>query len=139
VTHGDEFDHIVTCNKLKSFLGNHAYDVLIWVNRVVNGVRRKLGLPYWSLATYLKHKSRNALEYIHRFESAVLHEAHRKDVDGFVCGHLHRAEIEHIDGVLYCNDGDWVENCTAVVERNDGVMQLIHWADEKHAIKNIAA
>ena len=137
VTHGDEFDQIVTCNRLKSFFGNHAYDFLIWLNRVVNRVRKRFDMPYWSLATYLKHKSKNAIEYIHRFEQAVAYEVEKKDVDGLVCGHLHRAEMETINGVLYCNDGDWVESCTALVEKDDGMLQLIHWADDKHALKKI--
>lgn len=137
VTHGDEFDQIVTCNKLKSLLGNYAYDFLIWLNRVVNRFRKRAGLPYWSLATYLKHKSKNATEYIKRFEQAVAYEVKKRDVDGLVCGHLHRAEIDNINGVLYCNDGDWVENCTALVEKEDGKLQLLHWADDKHALKNL--
>ena len=47
-----------------------------------------------------------------------------------VCGHIHHAEIRTIDGILYCNDGDWVESCTALVEHFDGRMEVLHWADE---------
>ena len=137
VTHGDEFDQVVKSNKIKAFFGNYAYEFLIWLNRLVNGVRKYLNMPYWSFATYLKHKSKNAVEYIHRFEQAVAYEVKKRKVDGLVCGHLHRAEVENIDGVLYCNDGDWVENCTALVEKYDATLQLIHWADDKHALKKI--
>ena len=32
--------------------------------------------------------------------------------------------MERIDGVLYCNDGDWVEHCTALVEDRNGELRL---------------
>ena len=32
--------------------------------------------------------------------------------------------------VVYYNDGDWVEGCTALVEHQDGRMEILHWADE---------
>jgi len=44
-----------------------------------------------------------------------------------VCGHIHHAEMREIDGVLYCNDGDWVESCTSLVEDLDGQLHLIDW------------
>ena len=78
------------------------------------------GYPYWSLANYLKHKVKNAVQYISSFENAVAHEARKRGVDGVVCGHIHRAEITDIDGVMYCNDGDWVESCSALVEDMNG-------------------
>src|SRR3546814_13333878 len=75
-----------------------------------------MGLPYWSLSAYLKHKVKNAVEFISDYEQAIAEEARRRHVDGVVCGHIHHAEIRDIDGILYCNDGDWVESCTALVE-----------------------
>ena len=57
-------------------------------------------------------------------------EARRRGVDGVVCGHIHHAEIRTIDGVLYCNDGDWVESCTALVEDFQGRLRIIRWAEE---------
>ena len=74
----------------------------------------RLGYPYWSVAAFLKHKVKNAVSYIANFERAVAFEARRRGVDGMICGHIHRAEITEIDGVTYCNDGDWVESCTAL-------------------------
>ncbi|MEJ2218947.1 MAG: UDP-2,3-diacylglucosamine diphosphatase, partial [Gemmatimonadota bacterium] len=72
---------------------------------------------------------------ISRFEEAVAHEAVRQDVDGLVCGHIHRAEMRELNGVLYCNDGDWVESCTALVERHDGTLELLHWSEEVHTVR----
>jgi UDP-2,3-diacylglucosamine pyrophosphatase LpxH len=50
-----------------------------------------------------------------------------------VCGHIHKAEIRTIDGVLYCNDGDWVESCTALVEHWDGRLEIVNWAEVRQA------
>jgi UDP-2,3-diacylglucosamine pyrophosphatase LpxH len=135
--HGDQFDSAIHCGKLATFVGERAYDVLLCLNRLVNHMRRTLGFPYWSLAAYLKHRVKNAVKHIKNFECAVAHEAHKREVDGLVCGHIHHAEITQLNGVIYCNDGDWVESCTALVENHDGSLQLVHWADEKLTMKSI--
>src|SRR3546814_20274917 len=88
-----------------------------------------MGLPYWSLSAYLKHKVKNAVEFISDYEQAIAEGARRRHVDGVVCGHIHHAEIRDIDGILYCNDGAWVESCTALVEHFDGRNELLHWAE----------
>ena len=137
VLHGDEFDNAIRCHGLMNLIGNWGYDTLMWINRIHNAVRRMLNLPYWSLASYLKHRVKNARDYIERFETLVAGEIHRRDVDGLVCGHLHRPELTYINNVLYCNDGDWVETCTGLVEHHDGSLQLLHWADEKRALKDL--
>lgn len=128
VVHGDEFDGVVTCHPWLAKLGSHAYDALLASNRYLNIVRRRLGMGYWSLAGFLKRKVKNAVSYIGGFEEAVAREARRRGVDGVVCGHIHHAEIRDIDGVQYHNCGDWVESNTALVERFDGTIELVHWA-----------
>lgn len=130
IMHGDEFDNIVKYSKWLAIIGGWIYEALLQANRAVNLVRRKLGFPYWSLAAYLKHKVKNAVNFISHFEQVLVHEARKRDVDGVVCGHIHKATIEEYDGVLYCNDGDWVESCTALVEHHDGSLAIVHWADE---------
>ena len=127
VLHGDAFDGVVKFARWLAVLGDSAYNSLIVLNSSFNAVRRRLGLPYWSLSGYLKNKVKNAVEYISRFEDAVADEARRRGVDGVVCGHIHKAEIREIDGVLYCNDGDWVESLTALAEAHDGTLSLITW------------
>jgi UDP-2,3-diacylglucosamine pyrophosphatase LpxH len=127
VLHGDEFDGVVRHAKWLSMLGSRAYDLTLRLNRWFNGMRRRLGLSYWSLAAYLKHRAKRAVQYIARFEEVVAAEARRWDVDGVVCGHIHLAELRTIDGVVYGNAGDWVESCTALVEHVDGRLDIVTW------------
>ena len=127
ILHGDEFDGIVRYAKWLALLGDWAYNMALRLNHWFNVSRRALGLPYWSLSAWLKHKVKNAVEYIGNYEKAVAEEARKRGVDGVICGHIHHAEIRDFDGVLYCNDGDWVESCTGLVEHFDGRLEIVHW------------
>lgn len=129
VIHGDQFDAVVRYAKWLAFVGDTAYTFLLWLNTLLNKARRKLGFPYWSLSAYLKHKTKKAVEFIGDYETALTDEARRRQVDGVICGHIHHAEIRDMDGVLYVNDGDWVESCTALVEHPDGRLEILRWAD----------
>lgn len=135
VMHGDEMDSVVQCSRFLAVLGSRAYDFLLWLNRYVNAARKLFGKPYWSLAAFLKHKVKNAVNFISSFEKGVAHEARRRKVDGVVCGHIHRAEIRMIDDILYCNDGDWVESCTALVEHADGRLEILDWAEQHRRLE----
>jgi UDP-2,3-diacylglucosamine pyrophosphatase LpxH len=128
VTHGDEFDGVIAHARWLAFLGDWSYRALLALNTHWNHLRRRLGLGYWSLSAYLKGKVKNALQFIENFEQAVADEARRRGVDGVICGHIHKAEMRDIDGILYVNDGDWVESCTAVVEHPDGRLEILEWA-----------
>jgi len=128
VTHGDEFDGVVQHAKWLAFLGDWAYRGLLAANTSFNRVRRMMGFGYWSLSAFLKVKVKNALQFIENFEEAIAEEARRRGVDGVVCGHIHKAEMRDIGGILYVNDGDWVESCTAVVEHMDGALEIIDWS-----------
>ncbi|WP_257538547.1 UDP-2,3-diacylglucosamine diphosphatase [Sphingobium sp. CFD-1] len=130
VLHGDEFDTIMLAHRWLAFVGDAAYTMLMRLNVIVNAVRQRMGLPYWSLSKMAKHKVKNAVSFISRFEEVVAHEAGARGVDGVVCGHIHNAEMREIGGIQYYNDGDWVEGCTALVEHFDGRMEILHWADE---------
>jgi len=129
VLHGDEFDGIVKYARWLALLGDWSYSVAIELNHWLNLWRRRLGLSYWSLSSYLKHRVKNAVKFIENYEEAVAAEARNRQVDGIVCGHIHHAEIRRIGDVLYCNDGDWVESCTALVEHLDGRLEIVNWAD----------
>jgi UDP-2,3-diacylglucosamine pyrophosphatase LpxH len=134
VIHGDEFDSVVRYAGFLALLGDRAYHVALVLNRWFNAVRRRLGHPYWSLSVWLKRQVKEAVKAIDRFEEALAGEAHRRGFDGVVCGHIHHAEMRQVNGVLYVNDGDWVESCTALVEHEDGQLEIIDWA----AINNLS-
>jgi UDP-2,3-diacylglucosamine pyrophosphatase LpxH len=129
VTHGDYFDGVIQCAKWLAYLGDNAYELTLRLNRHLNRLRSRMGLPYWSLSAYLKHRVKKALNYVTQFEVAVAAEARQRGHQGVVCGHIHRAEMRDINGIQYCNDGDWVESRTALVENLDGRLELIHWDD----------
>jgi UDP-2,3-diacylglucosamine pyrophosphatase LpxH len=127
VIHGDYFDAVVQQAKWLAYVGDYLYEFTLKLNRYLNNMRGRLGLPYWSLSAYLKHKVKKALNYVTDFENAVAHEAEKHGYQGVVCGHIHRAEIRDVNGVLYCNDGDWVESRSALVENEQGELSLLYW------------
>ena len=127
VTHGDLFDGVIQHAKWLAYLGDSAYTLALALNDRLNAIRHRFGMSYWSLSQYLKHKVKNAVSYITAFEEALTTEAQRKGYDGVVCGHIHRPEIRDIDGILYCNDGDWVESLSALVETHLGELKIIYW------------
>jgi UDP-2,3-diacylglucosamine pyrophosphatase LpxH len=133
VLHGDEFDGVVLYARWLAFLGDHAYTLLLHVNRLLNRIRKLRGLPYWSLSAQIKKRVKNAVQFICSFEQAVAHAAVERGADGIVCGHIHTAEIRQIGEVTYYNDGDWVESCTALVEHADGRMEIVDWAERKRS------
>lgn len=132
VTHGDHFDGVIQCAKWLAHVGDWAYETTLRVNRRLNSWRARLGLPYWSLSRYLKLKVKRAVSYVSDFEVAVAREARERGLHGVVCGHIHHAEIRSIDGTLYCNDGDWVESLTALVEHADGRLEILDWSARSH-------
>jgi UDP-2,3-diacylglucosamine pyrophosphatase LpxH len=127
ILHGDAFDGVVKHARWLALLGDRAYTVALDLNHWLNVARRAMGFPYWSLSAYLKHKVKNAVQYMTRFEETMADEARRAGADGVVCGHIHHAELRDLNGILYCNDGDWVESCTALVEHFDGRLEILHW------------
>ena len=143
VLHGDEFDVITLAHRWLAYVGDAAYGALMRLNVVINAVRRRFDLPYWSLSKHAKAKVKNAVEFISHYEEVVAHAAGTRGVEGVVCGHIHTAEMRPIGDVAYYNDGDWVESCTALVEHVDCRIELLHWADEiaarKAAVLPVAA
>ncbi len=143
--HGDLFDSAVYCGRFHSWIGDRGYDLLMWMNRWYNRLRKSFGFSYFSLAGYIKAKVKDANAAVERFKHAALNEARQRGFDGIVCGHIHVPDLDEQDGILYINDGDWVENCTAVVEHHSGRLELLRcheqvateteyqWADASRA------
>jgi UDP-2,3-diacylglucosamine pyrophosphatase LpxH len=127
VCHGDRFDGIVTCAPWLERLGDALYYVVVAANHAVNNVRRQMGKPYWPFVERIKLGIGASVRYIERFEEAATSHARAEGYDGIVCGHIHRANLRQIDGTVYCNTGDWVESCSALIETLDGELQLLRW------------
>ncbi len=127
ITHGDLYDGVIQCARWLALLGDTAYEFTLKLNRHLNSWRARMGLPYWSLSKYLKLKVKRAVSYVGDFEAALAREARKRGVDGLVCGHIHHAEMRMVEGILYCNDGDWVESLSALIETPDGQLQVVDW------------
>jgi UDP-2,3-diacylglucosamine pyrophosphatase LpxH len=127
VTHGDQFDAVVRGRSLGVLLGGLACRGLLMLNRLVHWLHDLANRPYWSLAQHVKSRFPGAKGYVERFQRATLDAAREARVDGVICGHIHKADLAALDGMLYCNDGDWVESCTALVEDQAGELTLLRW------------
>jgi len=135
VMHGDEFDSIVCHNRSLAHIGGEAYELLLVINRWFNNIRKMMGYQYWSLSAYLKHRVKNIIKFMDNFQHVLSLEADKQQVDGVICGHIHHAQMNAMEsGKIYCNTGDWVESCTALVEDDKGEMSLIHWLEDSHRL-----
>lgn len=141
ITHGDLFDGVMQYAKWLAYLGDTLYSLILYFNRYLNMLRVRMGLQYWSLSQYLKHQVKNAVSYIADFEIIMAREARLRDCQGVVCGHIHKAEIRMIDNLIYCNDGDWVESLTALVETCEGELKIVHWPhilEDKNQVEEVS-
>ena len=136
VTHGDLFDGITRLTPWLAFLGDKAYDVVLSLNSKLNWLLHRFGFRYFSLSQYLKGRVKKAVDFIFQFEKNLAGYCKKRGFDGVICGHIHHAEIKEIDGVVYMNDGDWVESCTALVEHWDGRWEIVAWTKEKNVVEN---
>jgi UDP-2,3-diacylglucosamine pyrophosphatase LpxH len=127
VVHGDQFDAELkhACPSWLAWLGNALYDGTVAVNDRLNDVRRVLGRSYFPLAERLKLAVGRSVRYIERFEDLAVRHAAALGYDGILCGHIHRANLRRVGPTLYCNTGDWVETCSALVEEGSGELRLV--------------
>lgn len=125
VIHGDLYDNIVKYHRWICHIGDVLYSVLLKINRYYNKWRAWRGKPYWSLSAYLKYQVKHARVFIEAFEGALAKAAREKDCNAVICGHIHYAEKKYIGDILYMNDGDWVESCTALVYKDDNTWEIL--------------
>ena len=136
VFHGDILDAHMRLNRFENLLGDIAYDFLLFLNRWANYFREQAGFGYWSLASYIKKRVKNARQVVEIYEQAAADEAARRGLDGVICGHIHQPGMRMINGIVYCNDGDWIENCSALTETEEGELQLLHWTDRQTVLRD---
>ncbi len=134
VVHGDEYDTIAKYHRWIAKLGSKGYDFLLALNRLLRAIRRFLGIQsHFSLAAFVKFKVKNAVQFISDYEESIVATLVDEGLDGVICGHIHHAEIKDMGGLLYVNTGDFVESCSAIVEHEDGRLELIHWQTREEA------
>jgi UDP-2,3-diacylglucosamine pyrophosphatase LpxH len=139
VLHGDQFDGVVTCPPWLTRLGDYMYEHIVTLSDRVNNLLRAMKRPYWPVAERIKLSIPVSVRYIEQFENVATKHAREQGYDGVVCGHIHRANLKHIDGTLYCNTGDWVESCSALVEKSSGDLELLRWPNGLQAVRRPAA
>jgi UDP-2,3-diacylglucosamine pyrophosphatase LpxH len=127
IIHGHELDTVVQNAKWLAFVGDVGYQFLLSLNPAINFIRRRFGLGYWSLSAYAKKRVKDAVNFIGEFEKAIVRYAQQFHVDAVLCGHIHSAAIHQLTGATYYNCGDWVESCTALVEQQDGAIELVSY------------
>lgn len=127
ITHGDQFDAVITNAKWLAHIGSWAYDLAIVINTAINKIRNLFNLSNWSLSSWLKYKVKEAVNFIGDYEDNLSNYAKNMHAEGVVCGHIHHANIRMIGDIQYLNCGDWVESCTALVEHMDGSFEIIKW------------
>lgn len=125
IIHGHELDTVVQNIRWLAFVGDVGYQILLHLNGPVNRIRRWLGHEFWSLSAHVKKSVKEAVSFIGAFEEGVVRLARQEGVDGVVCGHIHTPIIREIHGMPYYNTGDWVESTSALVEDEDGHIELI--------------
>ncbi len=123
--HGDRFDEELYVGDLWHYIGEALYETIVTTNRLLNIIRRKISLPYWSLSVALKMNSKKARDYIEQFEQLAVSYAKSLNTQGVICGHIHQSKLTQRDGMIYANDGDWVESCTGLIENMDGSLELL--------------
>lgn len=134
VSHGDEFDSELAAPAWLLKLGDALQGFICSVSRRFNALRRRLGLRYLPLSIWIKQGIGRARRFIEEFETRVAEDARRAGFDGHICGHIHYGRIADRGGVLYVNDGDWVEHCTSLVEHHDGTLELLHWTEQRRSL-----
>ncbi|NVK54648.1 MAG: UDP-2,3-diacylglucosamine diphosphatase [Alteromonadaceae bacterium] len=137
VLHGDQFDADVALGKFHAWIGDKGYDLLLFLNRWYNHFRAWRNNQYWSLAGYIKKHIKGANKAIERYREAGCNYAAERGLDGIICGHIHHPESKVINGVHYINDGDWIENCSALVEDRRGELSLVHFHDYLNQHANV--
>jgi len=126
VTHGDNYDFSIK-NRWMAYIGDYLYYRILWIDRQINRIRRYFRISHWSLAYYIKKRTRFAIEAIGNFKNVMIEDAKNRGFDGVIAGHVHIPGDETINGIRYLNDGDWVENCSYLVETDSGSLELRYW------------
>jgi UDP-2,3-diacylglucosamine pyrophosphatase LpxH len=132
VAHGHQFDGSLTSGSWLK--GRQAYTVALRIHQWYAGAWTQRSARPHSMSAYLRHRVKQVVEYLTGFDDRAVFEAVRQHrADGLICGHVHRAEQRLIGPIWYINEGDWVQNCTALVEDYSGALRLLRWVSSSVA------
>lgn len=131
IVHGDQFDLIAQAAPILYALGDIGYAVLLRANVAVNAVRRVFRRPHWSLSAWAKRRTKRMVNFLSDFENLITRYAAAKDCQGVIAGHTHTPAMKQLNGVLYCNCGDFQEQATAIIEHFDGELELVNVSPEQ--------
>jgi UDP-2,3-diacylglucosamine pyrophosphatase LpxH len=129
VIHGDKFDGVTINLPWLSHWGDRAYSLLLSLNSACNWFRRLFGLRYKSYSQLMKQNVKRAVNYINSFEKLMAVHTRKRGCDGVICGHIHTPAVKWLDELAYYNCGDWVESCTALLEHEDGQIELVRYGE----------
>lgn len=129
IVHGDGFDSFSTKHKWVAKIGAFGYDALLKLNRFYNTYRRWIGKEPYSVSKAIKQKVKSAVNFVEKYQEQVQQLARKRKCDGIICGHIHKPANENYNGVHYLNSGDWVEECSCVIEYPDGRFEVLHYTD----------
>ena len=139
IFHGDVFDTVIQYSSLLARIGGKGYDWLIWLNRIINKMRKLSGRQRMSFAGRIKHSVKEAVKFISDFEETAIKMARAQEYDYVICGHIHRPTMRTIEldgrSITYLNSGDWVENLTAL-EYNYGRWSIYEYHELDYALTN---
>jgi UDP-2,3-diacylglucosamine pyrophosphatase LpxH len=128
--HGDIFDVSMKGSRWLARMGNTGYELLILINKLINGIRFVFGKNNVNFTKAVKDATKKGVKKFGDYEMAATNIAIDNGYDYVVNGHIHLPIIKKIEtaqgSVTYMNSGDWVENKTAL-EYNDGEWQLIRY------------
>lgn len=139
VLHGDRFDTIEQSAEWVSHAATVVYEALLSANLLWSRLSHFGHSRKYSLSAWIKSRTKLIVRYISEFEAKITAHARKKRCDGVICGHIHTPVTTVIDGLTYCNTGDWIENCTALLEHSDGRFELIYFHGKQQTLCQLPA
>ena len=133
VIHGDQFDSFETGAKWITWIADQLYNGILATNAAVSCIMRWSDIRRYAVSRRIKQQTKRFVKFISRFETSLIEHARENDCVGVICGHVHTPALYEQCGIAYCNTGDWVENCSALVEYEDGRM-AVEWFFEPEVV-----
>jgi len=117
--HGDKYSEF-SSGSWKQLVFNKGYELITPMSLFMEKIFR------FSLVYALKNSVRGK-KYISQYENDLANYCRQKgEYKGIIVGHIHSANIRKFDKIEYMCCGDFVDTCSAIVEKN-GAFQLMRY------------